>query len=526
MKEKMLLLTVALMTASPLFFSCSVDDMPIALDEFSIEPESNALPNEAMDERTFTAILQAKDSVRLDTLDSNLKSGWQIGEKIAIFYQNTDGYKETAIAVVDSLDNGNAYISATLDNAKDKGTLNLVYPASMANDNGDIDTEQLLNQHGTLAEIVENYDAATGSGTIEWPKNDSICSIKYPVKMKSCIAIGKIIPQKDGKALSGIKELVADDGTNRYYITPTKESFDTTGIYVAMLPISNRTITYSIKDTKNYFCTTTGNTMHEGEVYTITPSSLVQGAYLNLLADHYTAIDGDMLTGTLSNKYKISIAEGATVTLSSISIKGNDKDQDSCKWAGITCLGTATLRFTGTNSVKGFHSYYPGIQAGPEGTTLTLNGDGTLQAYGGASGGAGIGSGLNITCGNITINAGSIDAHGGFHGAGIGAGQGYNGTSKCGNIAINGGMIQAFAGRDAAGIGCGYSYSTCGTITIDEKVKSLKAVRGSDDEDDDCQCIGKGSSLKTCTCDSITIKGKLYSKGVNPNTGDDTFIML
>lgn len=525
MKEKLLLLTVALMTASPLFFSCSVDDMPVALDEFYVEPESNYLPNEATSLKTFTAVLRAKDSVRLDTLDSNIKTAWQVGEKIAICYQKKSGLTDTAIAVVDSLSNGDACISAILDDADNKKELTFVYPASIANDKGGIDTKKLLTQHGTLADIIENYDAATGSGKLEFLKGDSTCIVKNPVKMKSCIAIGKITPKKDGKAMSGIKELVADDGTNTYHIKPEQESFDTTGIYVALLPISNKAVTYSVTAAKSYFCTTKGTTIYEGQVNTTITPSLVQGVCLNLLSAHYTAVDGDILTGTLTGKYKICIADGANVTLNSINIKGDENDKDSCEWAGITCLGKATLYFTGTNSVKGFHSRYPGIQAGPEGTMLTLDGSGSLAAYGGASGGAGIGSGEDLICGNITINGGSIDAHGGFHGAGIGSGQGYNGTSVCGNITINGGMIQASGGSDAAGIGCGYCNSTCGTITIGSEVKNLKAVKGGD-EDSGCQCIGIGDSTSTCTCGTITIKGEQYPGGVDPNSGDDTFILL
>lgn len=55
------------------------------------------------------------------------------------------------------------------------------------------------------------------------------------------------------------------------------------------------------------------------------------------------------------------------------------------KWAGLTCLGDATLILEdGTNNtVKGFHRWYPGIFV-PEGKTLTIRGGaqgtGTLTA--------------------------------------------------------------------------------------------------------------------------------------------------
>ena len=62
---------------------------------------------------------------------------------------------------------------------------------------------------------------------------------------------------------------------------------------------------------------------------------------LSQLNGNYVAQDGDWLTGTLAGDYKISVADGATVTLSGITINGgNDWGTD---WAGITCEGDATL---------------------------------------------------------------------------------------------------------------------------------------------------------------------------------------
>ena len=39
------------------------------------------------------------------------------------------------------------------------------------------------------------------------------------------------------------------------------------------------------------------------------------------------------------NEFKISIADGATVTFRDVTVNG--VDNDSCKWAGVTCLGNA-----------------------------------------------------------------------------------------------------------------------------------------------------------------------------------------
>jgi hypothetical protein len=187
---------------------------------------------------------------------------------------------------------------------------------------------------------------------------------------------------------------------------------------------------------------------------------------LSTITSDYTAKNGETLIGELVNNVKISIANGATVTLDGVTINGvND---DSYHWAGINCLGNATIILADgtTNTVKGFYEDYPGIYV-PVGSTLTIQGSGSLKASpfnGGnnSSYGAGIGGGWNINCGNIVINSGNIEATGGNESAGIGSGN----QSSCGTINISGGTVTATGGKYGAGIGSGDSNSSCGTITI------------------------------------------------------------
>lgn len=114
--------------------------------------------------------------------------------------------------------------------------------------------------------------------------------------------------------------------------------------------------------------------------------------------------------------------------------------------------------------------------------------DGTVNANGGA-GAAGIGGGVNASCGNISINGGGVTAIGGqnafgffgssniwYIGAGIGSGLAINSPVTCGNISISGGEVVAKGGNGVrtggnnygAGIGTGFSYESnqCGDITI------------------------------------------------------------
>ena len=193
------------------------------------------------------------------------------------------------------------------------------------------------------------------------------------------------------------------------------------------------------------------------EVATSDAAAAGNSVDLSTLTADYEAQDGDVLTGTLGDIYKITIADGATVTLSGAVINGTSNN--SYKWAGLTLAGDGTIILSGENSVKGFYENYPGISV-PANKTLTIQGDGSLNASSNGYG-AGIGGGWSIACGNITIEGGTVTATGGDRAAGIGGG--YN--TSCGNISITGGIVTATCGKYAAGIGSGYNTS-CGNISI------------------------------------------------------------
>ena len=247
--------------------------------------------------------------------------------------------------------------------------------------------------------------------------------------------------------------------------------------------------------------------------------------FLQDVTSNFTAQNGDVLTGTLGGNYKISIANGVTITLNGVTING--ENNNNYLWAGITCLGNATivLEEGTTNTVKGFFETHPGIYI-PSGKTLTIKGSGSLTAYSNGMG-AGIGGGNNaggdcgniviengtitatggqysagiggvrsFSCGNITINGGTITANGGAYCAGIGSGQ----SATCGNITISGGSVNAIGGSGAAGIGSGYSNSSCGNINITTGVTSVTATKGTYTNNS----IGAGDRS---TCGTVTIGG-------------------
>lgn len=233
------------------------------------------------------------------------------------------------------------------------------------------------------------------------------------------------------------------------------------------------TFTVTGTDNKTYMATKTSPVggFQNGKYYT---STIAVHPFIDLAAvtENTTVPNGYTLTGTLGGNYKISIADGATVTSDGVTINGTN--DNSYQWAGITCEGDATIILSGTNTVKGFDPERPGIYV-PTGKTLTIQGTGSLNASSNGKG-AGIGGGWQIHCGNIVIQGGTITATGGNSAAGIGGGC--NGTS--------------------------------GDITITDGVTRVTATKGTDGP---CS-IGKGFNPPGGACGNVTVGGTNYGAGV------------
>ena len=257
----------------------------------------------------------------------------------------------------------------------------------------------------------------------------------------------------------------------------------------------------------------------DGKVYNVKRTvKTMKTTDLSTIATDYTAQDYEVLTGTLANKVKISIADGAIVTLKGMDINGSSTWKDGSS-AGITCEGDATIILEGVNTVKGLGRAYPGIYV-PEGKTLTIMGTGTLKASSGEGSdgnmwGAGIGGGSvsdNKNCGNIVIKGGTIVATGGVVKDGSGAGIGGAG-GNCGDITISGGNVTAKGGDCSAGIGSGIAGS-CGDITISGG--TVDATGGGFQEGG----AGIGSGFAQ-SCGNITISGgTITAKGGTSSIND------
>lgn len=140
---------------------------------------------------------------------------------------------------------------------------------------------------------------------------------------------------------------------------------------------------------------------------------------------------------------------GAKVTLSNVNI--------DAPGAAVSVSGNVELVITGTNILRSGENR-AGLEKADDDGTLTIDGTGSLEAYGGNEA-AGIGSRANNNVRNIVINGGTITAEcTGREGAGIGSGNVGNRPGVLGGsyITINGGDVTAYGGSEAAGIGGGF----------------------------------------------------------------------
>jgi hypothetical protein len=234
---------------------------------------------------------------------------------------------------------------------------------------------------------------------------------------------------------------------------------------------------------------------------------------LSELTEDYIAQDGDVLTGTTG--YSVQIAVDATITLSNVTITNYRKSP-------IQCLGNATINIEdGTvNSLRDTDETQtygrPALAFGPSGTTLTINGNtGRLNADGGKYS-PGIGcKASGVAYGGLVINGGVIYAYGHTsYTNGIGAvGTDDSHGSSCGDITINGGTINA-AASDGIGIGAGGA-SWCGAITINGGTITSSAVRSIAIGGNCSKVVINGGNINASTTTSVGIgsSGVVYIEG-------------
>ena len=456
---KMKAFRIALLMLGALFAACTSE-------EIIEEPQQD----EAAKVVHFTATLAPKDDGSTRAVDENGVTTWVVGERIAICYQKTDGTRTKVRAEVTSVNDttGVATIEATLAGAADTIEAKFIYPYSLATNEGEINKGVFCNQNGLLTggrnDISSSHDLATSKDTILVTGSAATVNGNVGMKNKACICKFNLTLENLNASANYYDISIVFDGGDTYNLSLVPKN-RLGSVYVAMLPVTSAK---AIITAKGYTsdevlssdvplsinCVVIPSvTLEAGKFYRNVPVTL--GLPKDLRGGSIVASDYDIITSygdRTSNT--ITIPNGFTVRLSYVNILPNT--------AGIICPGNATIILDGTNNVTSV-VHYPAIQAGGNGTTLTIDGFGSLTATGGEFA-AGIGSGYFGSCGDITITGGAITATGGVYAAGIGSGD----SGSCGDITITNGVtrVTAIKGADASfSIGYGNNGS-CGEITI------------------------------------------------------------
>ena len=400
----------------------------------------------------FSATLEGMGPETRTTYTENggqINVAWKVNDEIALVH---NGIKDVARVTAVEPGTGKARIEGTITGSpSDNEPVKLVYPANLVSLPSGSGTyyeanAEILNkiyaQDGTLEYIQNNLDLREGSGNLSVGDK---ASLKASVTLDSQMTIWKFLLRDNNSVPFNASYL-------RVSVAPTPVAKATNAsprsfFYMALRPSSMGSGDLSllaVSDSGSHTYTKSGGvSLDAGKYYESAismPLALVTD--LGTIKAAYTAQDGETLTGTLnvaSYPVKISIADGATVTLAGITINGihgGNEYQHPYPWAGLTCLGDATLILKdGTiNRVKGFDIYCPGIYV-PSGSprkTLTIQGTGTLYASSDGNG-TGIGSPSDGgNAGNIIIKGGTIIATG----SGVAAGIGNSGVCECGSITI------------------------------------------------------------------------------------------
>ena len=510
---------IFLMAALALTFAaCSNDDNEILAPE-QPAPQAEGIP--------FTATISIGESAATRALSesgSDLVASWAVGEKVALIHNGVNDEME-----VESVSGGVATISGTLKVFPSDGDdVTVIYPSSAAADDatGNVKPDLLYAQNGgTLADVAANYEVRKGTGTL---KVDGTATLDGYVSLENQFSIFKFTLD-DGSGPIAATSFTFTYGEQDYVVTPGSA---TSTLYVA-LPVLTASTYFFIAEvgSDSYIAKATVSAATSAGNYYDVPVSMTKRTVVDLsFSDDYTAQNGDILTGDCNHYAKISIADGAIVTLRNVSIS------NEVRQAGLTLLGDATIILESTNSVECYDEdgqpQRPGIYV-LDCSTLTIGGTGSLTA----KGKTGIGAYYENSCGNITICGGTVDATG-YNGAGIGgcsdgdcgditisggtvtatsldgssAGIGSGYETSCGDITISGGTIIATGSYAAAGIGSGYS-GTCGDITITNGVTKVTATKGSDAPDS----IGAGFNG---SCTGVTIGGVVGA------ISDDTYTYM
>ena len=186
-----------------------------------------------------------------------------VNDQIAVVYSQTGG--STAVAVSEKLTAGNlgrdnkvATFTVTFQDLDRTRDVTYIYPAQLADAEGNVQYSALDAQDGTLATLASRLDLATYTGTFA-----------QHVTLANRLAVGQFSVKNEGGTdiTASLASLSVNDGTHTYTVTRTPAAGP---VWVAMRPVSDKTLRVTAVDGSRFYeKLATGKTLGAGRIYPV-----------------------------------------------------------------------------------------------------------------------------------------------------------------------------------------------------------------------------------------------------------------
>lgn len=476
MKQTSFLLSSACLAACLLLAACTQDE-PAG--------QGTALPDGAYP-ITFSAVQaeEATPQTRVsdyDDTDGTHRSRWTEGDTIEVMVTPQNGTTMTTACTLDADGSITAYDPQLYWQDTNPATINAWYSNITGQATTDNNTVSLADQSNGLAYVLKAapVQASYQSPSIQLSFSHQLAKVRVKLEGEKATDVTSV-SVKSNTDCTVINGDVTGSGEG--FIPMHKATYSTDTYWEANVVPGGGIKDFQLGDgteTTVDCSLTTTVTPEAATLYEITinvKAKVEDGATISdsgtyTMSGNYTqgvAIDGDDITLVLEN------ANVKTITGAGITIKN----------------GTTTIEVSGSNTITSGNS--TGIALDGADAHVEIKGTNKdtdiLEVTGASTGdntsqpkaGAGIGSLVNGTCGNITISNVTVKATGGtakynnLYNAGGGAAIGSASEGNCGNITITDAIVEATGGYKSPAIGLGdFSFTSSssptfniGTITI------------------------------------------------------------
>lgn len=245
--------TIALIVLGALSLSCT-----------ALEDERNA--NGSV---TYSLSVNRGETTKaLEESGNNLSKSFAKGDKIALVYQAggvTKVVQSNALTDADIHSGGkSADFSVTLDGTPDENSpVKYIYPASLANNEGEVNYDALKTQEGTLASIAAKLDLGLYEGTLSGTTLPASVTLANPL-----VICNFTIKDGDTDMTSAVTKLTIKNGSTVYFVN---NASPLSNIWVAVKPVTSGNISiYAAKGKDLYTKEVTSPSLAAGNYYDIT----------------------------------------------------------------------------------------------------------------------------------------------------------------------------------------------------------------------------------------------------------------